>query len=372
MTANRRADLQRKLSLAPVAKPPADLVDRIKSEIPKELRFSAEAERARFSKSVTFSLRVAASILLVVSASYLGLRLLSPAREPIQATPPPVTAAVKTDSISAVARAKVAENEPLVLTDAKSTKATTRKPQSTVAALQKKVELRDDAKNVAKDIAFAPAPAAPPPSAAAEAAPLAAQEARPRREMAMKAARVALPTPPPQPLDDEVVQRFAAPSNLETGKVVLDVEAAQNPIIANQVIIRASIDSGVVARRVHLEIVPPDQSMYADRLALSWDWREPEVANRSRTSLVDTVIPTDQTRPLATIRVSYHRGDDPNELSIERTLRAADIKPWVAASRRTQAGFLASMWKLGWDRATIIRIARAAGIDDLIDEMEKP
>src|SRR5712692_8673465 len=77
MNANRKADLQRKLTLAPVAKPPAGLAERIKREIPKDLRFNAETERQRLSKAVAFNLRVAASILVLVSSAYLGLQLLS-------------------------------------------------------------------------------------------------------------------------------------------------------------------------------------------------------------------------------------------------------------------------------------------------------
>ena len=77
MTANRKADLQRKLSLAPVPKPPAGLAERIKKEIPKQLRFNAEDERRNFSRSTAFSLRVAASVLILISAAYLGLQLLT-------------------------------------------------------------------------------------------------------------------------------------------------------------------------------------------------------------------------------------------------------------------------------------------------------
>ena len=66
MTTNRRAEIQRRLSLAPVPKPPAGLADRIKDDIPKELRFDAEKERARLRQGVAFNLRVAASISLRV------------------------------------------------------------------------------------------------------------------------------------------------------------------------------------------------------------------------------------------------------------------------------------------------------------------
>src|SRR5712691_8836752 len=81
MNANRKADLQRKLALASVPKPPAGLAERIKSDIPKNLQFDATKERARMSSSVAFSMRVAASILVLISASYIALHLLSRASE---------------------------------------------------------------------------------------------------------------------------------------------------------------------------------------------------------------------------------------------------------------------------------------------------
>src|SRR3984893_14447132 len=77
MNANRKADLQRKLTLVPIPKPPAGLAERIKREIPKELRFNVEEERERLSRAVAFNLRVAASILILVSSAYLGLQMLS-------------------------------------------------------------------------------------------------------------------------------------------------------------------------------------------------------------------------------------------------------------------------------------------------------
>ncbi len=77
MNANRKADLQRKLTLAPVPKPPAGLAERIKSDIPKQLRFSAEKERQRFFRAITFNLSVAAAILVLISSTYLALQLMS-------------------------------------------------------------------------------------------------------------------------------------------------------------------------------------------------------------------------------------------------------------------------------------------------------
>src|SRR5438552_1589888 len=77
MTRNRKADLQRKLTMAPVAKPPAGLADRIKRDIPQQFAFQAENERTQSRKSAMFNLRIAASIILLVSSLYLALHLVS-------------------------------------------------------------------------------------------------------------------------------------------------------------------------------------------------------------------------------------------------------------------------------------------------------
>ena len=66
MNSKQRAELQRKLTLKAVPRPPAGLAERIKSDIPKYL----QAEPDRFSgRSLAFNLRIAASILLVVGAA---------------------------------------------------------------------------------------------------------------------------------------------------------------------------------------------------------------------------------------------------------------------------------------------------------------
>src|SRR5437763_3769363 len=77
MTRNRKADLQRKLTMAPVAKPPAGLADRIKRDIPQLFAVQAENERTQLRKSAMFNLRIAASIILLVSSLYLALHLIS-------------------------------------------------------------------------------------------------------------------------------------------------------------------------------------------------------------------------------------------------------------------------------------------------------
>lgn len=80
MNSKRRAELQRKLSMGAVPRPPADLSERIKADIPQYLQ--TEVERARFSGSVAFSMRVAASILLLITTAFVTLRVLE--EEPSQ------------------------------------------------------------------------------------------------------------------------------------------------------------------------------------------------------------------------------------------------------------------------------------------------
>jgi hypothetical protein len=77
MNSNRRADLQRKLSMGAVPRPPADLADRIKADIPQYLQ-STDVDRERFTGSVAFSMRVAASILMLITTAFVMLRVLQP------------------------------------------------------------------------------------------------------------------------------------------------------------------------------------------------------------------------------------------------------------------------------------------------------
>ncbi|HEX7137428.1 MAG TPA: hypothetical protein VF219_06265, partial [Vicinamibacterales bacterium] len=104
MTTKRKAELQRRLSMASMPKPPAGLADRIKADIPDLL--GTTRERERLSSSIAFNLRVAASIILLISSAYLCVQLLSRAdRNPAAtaAAPPMLRLAVKT------APAKLAE-----------------------------------------------------------------------------------------------------------------------------------------------------------------------------------------------------------------------------------------------------------------------
>src|SRR4051812_39153094 len=79
MRPNRKADLQRKLTLVSIPKPPTGLADRIKTDIPKHLPTSTEADRRRLSSAVAFNMRVAASVLLLIGSLFFALHLLNTA-----------------------------------------------------------------------------------------------------------------------------------------------------------------------------------------------------------------------------------------------------------------------------------------------------
>lgn len=113
MNSKRRAELQRKLSMGAVPRPPADLSDRIKADIPQYLQ--ADVERARFSGSVAFSMRVAASILLLITTAFVTLRLLE--TEPEQAASfkarPQLVPAITQRTVAANTTTATAQAQPL-------------------------------------------------------------------------------------------------------------------------------------------------------------------------------------------------------------------------------------------------------------------
>jgi hypothetical protein len=94
MNANRQADLQRKLAVAPVPKPPAGLAERIKTEIPKELRFDVNRERVQFARSLRLSLAVAASVIVIIASAFLALRIMDTADQNRNPEAKPATIAI--------------------------------------------------------------------------------------------------------------------------------------------------------------------------------------------------------------------------------------------------------------------------------------
>ncbi|HEX6099668.1 MAG TPA: von Willebrand factor type A domain-containing protein [Thermoanaerobaculia bacterium] len=112
MNSKRRAELQRKLTLNAVPRPPAGLAERIKADIPKYLE--PETVPQRVTRSLTFTLRIAASLIVVVGAVVVAMtvarqrpeKMAASAARPVIFAPAPreIAAADTTTTVSAVAR----------------------------------------------------------------------------------------------------------------------------------------------------------------------------------------------------------------------------------------------------------------------------
>jgi hypothetical protein len=199
MTQKKKAELQRKLAVAPVAKPPDGLAERIKADIPKYL-FDADRERRQLSRSIGLNLRVAASILLLIGGAFLMIAVLSRTesqKAPVaSATGAPAAApmqvadqAKENDAYISPARA---EAPPAVeaQTEKKDLRA---KPSSAIGAVGGKLtttaaanegarRAREDESESRDQVLAVPPPQAPPTVAASAPAvppPLAAAEPRP-------------------------------------------------------------------------------------------------------------------------------------------------------------------------------------------------
>src|SRR5438067_4865308 len=117
MSPNRKADLQRKLAMAPIPKPPAGLAERIKSDIPQHLLLDVRKERERFSRSISFNIRVAASVILLIGSVYLALHVLTRAeleRTKMEQPSNVVARQVPVKQPAAAAPARMAEAAPPV------------------------------------------------------------------------------------------------------------------------------------------------------------------------------------------------------------------------------------------------------------------
>ncbi|HVS33880.1 MAG TPA: hypothetical protein VMS98_20765 [Thermoanaerobaculia bacterium] len=185
MTQKKKAELQRKLSIAPVPRPPDDLAGRIKADIPEFLR--TDHDRKRFSSSVAFSLRVAASILLVITSAFLGIRLLSsPDGRLITESAAPASAAFEMKDEQAAEVTVMIEESAKKEADA-STLRDVSTPPAPAPALPRQLAVRERL-------------ALPPPTPAPPAAPPArAEMAEPESSVAAYRPRVVPPVAAPPP-----------------------------------------------------------------------------------------------------------------------------------------------------------------------------
>ncbi|MFL6246618.1 MAG: hypothetical protein ACJ74H_11375 [Thermoanaerobaculia bacterium] len=230
-------------------RPPADLSDRIKADIPQYLQ--TDADRDRFTGSVAFSMRVAASILLLITTAFVTLRLLEPeaakqtaSLAPRQKVMPAVARYQTTTSTAAAERQPAAEEvrldiaqEPVPVpasvppaaprvapvvqvaeADRESDRAASGVEGGTAGGFAEEIPTEARAKApvaiaemapaTANEVA-APAPPPPPPSAppaqvadAAAADTAAKSLTRERRSSRNRAAAAPMPLPAPAPAPD--------------------------------------------------------------------------------------------------------------------------------------------------------------------------
>lgn len=88
MNTKRRAELQRKLTLNAVPRPPAGLAERIKADIPKYLE--PETVPQRVTRSLTFHLRIAASVIVLMGAVVVAMTVARQRPEKMASTATPV------------------------------------------------------------------------------------------------------------------------------------------------------------------------------------------------------------------------------------------------------------------------------------------
>ncbi len=410
MTRNRKADLQRKLTMAPVATPPAGLADRIKSEIPSHLGF--ESERTQSRKSAMFNLRIAASIILLVSSLYLVLHLLSPtdaklrsmpsladktaattprtavalpntppepgsAREqprtdlPVMPSTPPPT------SVAAIPNPRIAETKRREVVDGLST------PNASYTSSVENEAPAIKPQSIVTEAAPAAAAAAPPPPpspALDQAAPAgAAAEGRfaPERSVAKAEApreRLAARDEAPvrnfvaiqeaishgatlRHLDTSaIVQHFAAPERLPADLRV-ELEASAAPLNASKWLLRVSVDGPATNTAIDLE--------FGDAVAAHHALTGSPAANETALYEIEFKPGATPDQTIATVRAGKAEG----------IVRVTDLRRWNAASTRMKRASLAATWARTPQSHTqseaIVAKAREAHIDDLADIVER-
>lgn len=311
MRPNRKADLQRKLTLVSIPKPPVGLAERIKTDIPKHLPTSTEADRRRLSSAVAFNMRVAASVLLLIGSLFFALHLLNTAYREQDATMAEFDRSLKTNAPPSPAVSPLPRrNAPQVVTSTAQPPAQVAPPkmrakQATEQVAQLKdegttrdyKEKKDQAANGVSSLGYldktrqnaapaavpaptavanaapepqlvpaAPTPAGPPPPAAADAAAarkaVSAPASVPYDFDSMEEIRTEKVAPgglatvfgyvtSGKRLDAPVslVQHFSAPETRPRHGVQVEADAAPAPFDAATHVLRVSIDTA----RTHLQ-----------------------------------------------------------------------------------------------------------------------
>jgi len=258
MNSNRRADLQRKLSMGAVPRPPSGLAERIKNDIPEYLQ--AEPERQRFSRSVAFSMRVAASILLLITSVFVTLNLIEPDQQPVTQSAarvrlaPAVMKESQKNARAADAAAPVDEIR-LEMTELAPESKVAPPPSPQIAGARVDIRGRVSAAPREDDDASAPAPVQEQISITAE-APTIDEESRQYAPEPALAAAPPLPevaaAPPPPPADTPVPRMASAPQarseRASSGFLLKDAIADGLDLAPRKSIFGVAVDPSVFRR----------------------------------------------------------------------------------------------------------------------------
>ena len=408
MNQNRKAELQRKLSMTSVPKPPAGLSERLKADIPENL-MSVERDRARLSRSTAFSMRVAASIIVLVTSAYLALHMVSHTETKIASAPPSMILRRAPAAPAAEVTITLAENKKNINSgrvDEVDTVATRDRDAAPVFAdAQKKVaKEKEPASNEVRQLAQAASPPAaapadlppPPPAATAERAEraVAKSEAVPivagATAIIGNARAADLSFAPPRAVfglsldptafdrvkDDiehgerpaagsvdvaALVNYFAGSAGAPRHDVRLDVEASRAPLATdNTALVRFTVDtpreeiaSGAavppVATDADLEINLNSAAVLSHRLIGADELKSQTtlLKNVSVTGLMDMKLkPGVMPRTtIATLTLRYRSVADGKRHTITRDVRASDVtRTWASASRRHRLATLGAVW----------------------------
>lgn len=406
MTTKRKAELQRRLSMASVPKPPAGLADRIKSDIPDLL--GTARERERLSSSIAFNLRVAASIILLISSAYLCIQLLSRSDRNETAAPAMARMAVK------AAPAKLQEAQETHAVAAKTVEPPVHALQAQVETPKPDPACEVDEERLAKakpeprnepapiavtaeapmlDVRPEPAPAPPPPMVAAPEAKVEGAIAGGVLNEMMPSARAAdfvrlrsdevfgisvdshaFPNVKdaiergerPRAVNVEaLINYFAGPPDHRAPREVgLEVEASPAPVSAGPraFIIRTTIDTArqelppgasplPVATDARLEIELDGNAVVSHRRAGGGDElsgvESTLLKNVSVTAMFEVELRANLSwrQPIATVRLHYRSVASGKERTITRVVHASEIaRPWSEASRRHRLATLGAIW----------------------------
>jgi hypothetical protein len=398
--------------MAPVATPPAGLAERIKSDIPRNLGF--ESERTTSRKSAMFNLRIAASIILLVSSLYLVLHLLSRTESNLGPSSAGTSRSIASAPSAAVtlpstppepgsAReqprtdlpAMPSSPPPRVAAAMPNPRIANAKHEEAVEMTTGRTQLAGSFENetppvkqqqIVADAAPAPmiaAPAQPPaPAVVDQTAPagFAAEGGAfaPERAVAKSAAapreRDAKRDEAPvrnfvaiqeaisrgetlRHLDTSaIVQHFAAPDRPPAGLHV-ELEASAAPLNASKWLLRVSVDGPATGTAIDLA--------FGDAIATHHPLTGAPAPNETALYEIEFKPGATPDQTIATVRAG----------KAEEIVRVTDLRRWNAASTRMKRASLAATWARTPQSHTqaeaIVAKAREAHIDDLADIVER-